>query len=130
MTRSFTLSSDLGRFIAYLTVALAIASIVLLAVELRRRRSGGFSVAATGLLATLLLGLAVLRPATVLSRGSLVGPRVVVLADRSRSLDLPGDHGTRRDALVRSIQEIRKSAGQARLRVLGFGEGPAVAWDP
>jgi len=130
MVRSFTLSSDLGRALGYVTLALAVSSIVLLGLELRRRRSAGVVVALTGVVATALLALAVLRPATVLSRGSLVGPRVVLLADRSRSLDLPGDHGSRRDALVQSVQDIRRAAGQARLRVLGFGEGPALAWDP
>jgi uncharacterized membrane protein len=130
MVRSFALSSDLNRPLSYAALALALASIVLLGFELQRRRKAGLLVALTGLGATALLTLAVLRPASVLSRGSLVGPRVVVLADRSRSIDLPGDKGTRRETLVRAVGDIKRAAGKARLRILGFGEGPPLPWDP
>jgi len=130
MVRSWLLSSDLGRPFAYIAIVLALASIVLLAFELQSRRSGGVMVAVSGLFATALLALAVLRPATVLSRGSLVGPRVLVLADRSRSLDLPGDEGTRRETLALAVKKIKASSAGARLRILGFGEGPATPWDP
>src|SRR5689334_22236357 len=130
MVRSFALSSDLSHPLSYVALALALASIVLLVFELERRRKAGIVVALTGLVATALLTLAVLRPASVFSRGSLVGPRVVVLADRSRSIDLPGDRGTRREALVRAVADIKRAAGKARLRVLGFGDGPPVPWDP
>jgi uncharacterized membrane protein len=130
MVRSWALSADLSRPLSYAALALALASMVLLLIELRRRQGGGILVAATGLLATSLLALAVLRPATVLSRGSMVGPRLIVLADRSRSLDLPGDEGTRRETLTRALGRLKAAAGQARLRVLGFGSGPAVPWDP
>jgi uncharacterized membrane protein len=130
MVRTWALSTDLARPLAYLTIALAALSLALLGFELRRRGSKGILVALTGVVATALLAVSVLRPATVLSRGSLVGPRVVVLADRSRSLDLPGDQGTRRETLVKTLAQLKAAAGQARLRVLGFGEGPATPWDP
>jgi uncharacterized membrane protein len=130
MIRSLALSGDLSRPLSYMAIALALLSVVLLGFELRRRQGKGVLVALTGIVATALLALSVLRPATVLSRGSRVGPRVVVLADRSRSLDLPGDDGTRRQTLTKTLAQLRASAGQARLRVLGFGEGPAVPWDP
>jgi uncharacterized membrane protein len=130
MIRTWALSQDLARPLAYLAIALALASLVLLVLELRRRRGQGIIVAFSGVVATALLALSVLRPATVLSRGSMVGPRVVVLADRSRSLDLPAEGGTRRQALARALDQVRAAAGQARLRVLGFGDGPAAPWDP
>jgi uncharacterized membrane protein len=130
MIRTWALSTDLSRPFAYLAVALASLSLVLLVFELRRRGGKGILVALTGIVATGLLALSVLRPAAVLSRGSLVGPRVVVLADRSRSLDLPGDQGTRRETLAKALAQLKASAGQARLRVLGFGQGPAAPWDP
>jgi uncharacterized membrane protein len=130
MVHSWTLSSDLSRALSYTAIVLALLSIGLLSVELQRRRGPGLWVALSGLVATASLTLAVLRPATVHSRGSLVGPRVLVLADRSRSLDLPGDQGTRRETLAQALRQIKASAGQARLRVLGFGEGPAAPWDP
>jgi uncharacterized membrane protein len=130
MVRSWALSADLSRPLSYAALALALASFILLAIELRRREGRGILVAATGLVATGLLTLAVLRPATVLSRGSMVGPRLIVLADRSRSLDLPGDEGTRRETLNQALARLKSAAGQARLRVFGFGEGAPTPWDP
>jgi uncharacterized membrane protein len=130
MLHSWSLSSDLSRALSYTAIVLALASVALLSIELRRRRGSGAWVAISGLVATVLLTLAVLRPATVLSRGSLVGPRVLVLVDRSRSMDLPGDQGTRRETLAQALKQIKASSGQARLRVLGFGEGAATPWDP
>ncbi|MET0594980.1 MAG: hypothetical protein ABW133_19935, partial [Polyangiaceae bacterium] len=130
MVRSWALSADLSRPLSYAALALALISLTLLFVELRRRRGNGVLVALTGLLATALLALAVLRPASVLSRSNMVGPRLIVLADRSRSLDLPGDEGTRRETLNQALARLKGAAGQARLRVLGFGEGPAAPWDP
>jgi hypothetical protein len=130
MLKTWALSADLGRPFSYAAIALALVSLILLAIELRRRRGSGVLVAATGLVATALLTIAVLRPATVLSRGSMVGPRLIVLADRSRSLDLPGDEGSRRETQVHALQKLKAAAGQARLRVLGFGEGAPVPWDP
>jgi uncharacterized membrane protein len=130
MVRSWALSADLSRPLSYAAIALALLSLILLVVELRRRRGSGVLVALTGLAATALLTLAVLRPASVLSRSNMVGPRLIVLADRSRSLDLPGDEGTRRETLNHALARLKAAAGQARLRVLGFGEGAAAPWDP
>lgn len=130
MVRSWALSADLSRSLSYAAIALAILSLILLVAELRRRRGSGVLVTFTGLVATLLLTLAVLRPASVLSRSNMVGPRLIVLADRSRSLDLPGDEGTRRETLNHALARLKAAAGQARLRVLGFGEGAATPWDP
>jgi uncharacterized membrane protein len=129
MPHVFTLTADLGRPSVFVALALGVLGIVLLAVELRRRGRGAPLIAATGLVATALLVLAVLRPASVASRDSVVGPRIVVLADRSRSMELPGDEGTRRETLDAALARIRASAGQARLRVLRFGEGPAKPWE-
>jgi uncharacterized membrane protein len=130
MVRSWALSADLSRPLSYAALALALISLTLLVIELRRRRGSGVLVALTGLVATALLTLAVLRPASVLSRSNMVGPRLIVLADRSRSLDLPGDEGSRRETLNHALARLKAAAGQARLRVLGFGDGAAAPWDP
>jgi uncharacterized membrane protein len=130
MGRTWALSSDLSRPLSYLAIVLAVASLTLLVVEQRRRKSAGVLVALTGVAATALLALSVLRPVSVVSRGSLVGPRVIVLADRSRSIDLPGDEGTRRQTQALALARIKSAASHARIQVLGFGEGPSVAWDP
>lgn len=130
MARSLALSGDLSRPLATVCLLLALASVVLLVVELRRRRGGGMAlVTATGIVATVLLALAVLRPVSIVSRGSLVGPKVVVLADRSRSMDLPGDSGTRRETAAKAVEAIQRSSHDARVSVLGFGEGAPTPWD-
>jgi hypothetical protein len=130
MLEVLTLTADLGRPVVLVAIALGLAGIVLLAVELWRRGRGAPLIAMTGLAATILLLFAVLRPARITSRDHVVGPRVVVLLDRSRSMDLPGDEGTRNETQKAALGRIQRAAGQARLRMLGFGEGPASPWDP
>ncbi len=130
MTRSWALSGDLDRPYVILACALAAISVVLLAVEIglgsrrgarRARRLAG--IAGSGLFAVAALLAAVLRPVSIVSRGSLVGPRVVVLADASRSMDLPGAEGSRKETLARALAELDKRSGDVRLAKLRFGEG-------
>jgi uncharacterized membrane protein len=125
-----TLTSDLGLGYVLGVAALALGSIALLAWELWGRTRGRLPVALSGLVAVVLVALSVLRPATVTSRGGQVGPRIVVLADRSRSMALPGDEGTRSETMKSALARLRAAAGPARLRLLGFGQGKAVPWDP
>jgi uncharacterized membrane protein len=127
VTTSFAPSGDLAQPYQILAAVLALVSIVLLAVELRRSRGSRISVALTGVLAAASLLCAVLRPVAISSRGSLVGPRVVVLADASRSIDLPGAGGqTRREAAARALAELEKHGAEVRLYGLAFGKGPAA----
>jgi uncharacterized membrane protein len=120
-------SADLPPWAVWLACALAVASIALLFVEMRRRERGGLAIAASGLLAVAALLAAVLRPARVTSRDTTVGARVVVLADASRSMALAGDDGRpRRDARDAAVEALRKRDDRARFVVLGFGEGPPV----
>jgi uncharacterized membrane protein len=96
----------------------------MLLVEMRRRERGGATIAATGLLAVAALLAAVLRPARVAARESVVGARVIVLSDASRSMAIVGDGGRpRRAARDDAIAQLRGSAKNARLVVLEFGEG-------
>ena len=60
------------------------------------------------------------RPARSRARRSLAQPRS---ARRSTGPEA-------RSAGPARVAQIKASAGQARLRVLGFGEGPATPWDP
>ena len=120
-------AADLPSWAVALACALALASLVMLVVELRARERGGLLVAATGLLALAGLVGAVLRPARVTARESTVGARVVVLADASRSMALAGDGGRpRREARDAAIAALRRASPEARFDVLGFGEGPAT----
>ena len=121
-------SADLPPWAVALAAVLAVASLALLLVEVRREGRGAGAIAVTGVLAVCALLAAVLRPARVAARETAVGPRVVVLADTSRSMALPGDDGRpRSDARDAAIARLAKRGADpegARLVVLGFGDGP------
>ena len=128
MIRTLSLSADLGAPAVIAACALAALGVGLLAIELfRAHRPRGVSVrvALSGALAALGLLAAVLRPVSVVSTGTLVGPKVVVLADASRSIDLPGLDGTRRQSLERALAELQKRGSEVRLSLYSFGIGPA-----
>lgn len=121
----FAVAQDLPGWVPYLAVALGAASVALLVVELTRGERGRrLLVALTGALSAAALVLAVLRPVRVAASETAVGPRVVVLADTSRSLALVDDGAPRTAARDRAIEAVRKAASGARVTVLGFGEGP------
>jgi hypothetical protein len=115
-------AQDLPAWAPPVAIALALASLVFLAIELRRsERSRRGLVAALSALAQVALLLAVLRPVRVSSSESSVGPRIVVLADESRSLALRDGAGTRATLRDRALESLRAGAPQARITVLGFG---------
>jgi uncharacterized membrane protein len=129
VNHSWALSGDLARPLVLLACAMAALGLLLLLVELFRAHRGRLptiAIAVSGALALAGLLLAVLRPVAIVEKGSLVGPKVVVLADASRSIDLPGIGGTRRKAIDTALGELDKRAGEVRLSVLSFGEGPPV----
>ena len=130
MTKSFALSGDLGREAIFAACLLAASSLVLLLIELWRSKKGSSAalrVGVTGALSIAGLLVAVLRPVAIVEKGSLVGPRVLVLADASRSIDLPGIGGTRRQALEQALEQLDRRSGEVRLSLLGFGVGPAFS---
>jgi len=129
-TTHFASSSDLPPWAGDLACAIALANVVMLLVELRQRERGGAAIVITGIIAVCTLLVAVLRPVKIAARESVVGARVVVLADSSRSMAIAGDHGLRRDARDAAVAAIGKSAKDARLMVLGFGDGPAQPLAP
>jgi hypothetical protein len=121
-----TASSDLPAWAVALACVLGLVSVVMLVVELRTRRGGSAAViAGSGVIAVLSLVLAVLRPVRIAARESVVGARVVVLADASRSMALPGDDASKKrfEARAAAIHELGKASPDARWIVLGFGEG-------
>jgi uncharacterized membrane protein len=127
VTRTFELSGDLARPYVLAACILAAASIALLVYEIvrsPRSRLVSLGITATGLLAVLALLGAVLRPVSVVAKGSLVGSRVVVLADASRSIDLPGLTGSRRDTSAGALAELRKRSSEVRFAWMKFSEGP------
>jgi uncharacterized membrane protein len=123
MTRTFGLSQDLPPWAVALAALLSLLGLALLLVELRRSAAEGkVAIALTGVLASVLALGAVLRPVSILARGTRIGARVLVLVDRSRSMLLPGTDGTRDEAARRAVDVLQREAKDARLTVLGFGE--------
>lgn len=127
MTTTLAPSGDLAPPYQILALVLALLGLALLALELRRSTTSRVPVFVTGALAALGLLAAVLRPVAIQSKGNLVGPRVVVLADASRSMDLPGSSGkTRREEAARALAELEKRGAEVRLFGLAFGKGVPV----
>lgn len=128
MTSTFAPSGDLSTTYQIVAGALVLLSLILLAIELRRSRSSRWSVFLSGVLATLGLLAAVLRPVAIQGKGTFVGPRVVVLVDGSRSIDLPVSSGkTRRDEAIRALSELEKRGTEVRFSSLAFGKGAPLA---
>lgn len=124
MNTRLAVNGDLPTWAAILALVLVGVSLaLLLGLELRKRERGGVLIVATGVLALGALLAAILRPVRVAARESVVGAKVVVLADVSRSMALPQDGKTRADVEARVLAELGKSAKDARLHVLGFGSG-------
>ncbi|NUP09329.1 MAG: hypothetical protein HOW73_25025 [Polyangiaceae bacterium] len=131
MTRTIAPSADLGTVGTIVAVAFGVVTILLLLFELRRTRGGGkrpFFVALTGIIATIVLVGAVLRPVSVEASGLSVGPRVLVVADGSRSMLLPEGDGskTRRAVRDEAIATLAGRGGDVRYAYATFAEGPAV----
>jgi len=130
MIRSWALTEDLPFAVVVGMGVLALASLLLLVFEQRRRERHGALILATGVLSLGLGAAAVLRPVRVTTRGSVVGPRVVVLVDDSRRLLLPERGTTRRKLAARAVDELRARFSEARLSVLGFGGGAPAPFSP
>ncbi|MBX3211454.1 MAG: hypothetical protein KF850_05435 [Labilithrix sp.] len=119
------INGDLPPWAAALACALVLVSLGVLVVhELGRRERGGVAIVVSGVLALLALLLAVVRPVRIAARESVIGAKVVVLSDTSRSMALPQDGKTRSDVGARALAELAKGSKDARLLVLGFGDGP------
>jgi uncharacterized membrane protein len=128
-------SGDLPAWAALLACALALVSLGMLLVEMRQRERGGLGILVSGLVALVALLGAVVRPVRVAARESVVGARVVVLADASRSMALKSDSSgeTREEVRDAALVALAKAAKDARLTTLAFGDGaprPLVAGPP
>ncbi len=129
MNTRLAINGDLPAWAVFVACALAVASLaVLFFYELRRRERGGIVIVLTGTLAVAALLAAIARPIRIAARESVIGAKVVVLADMSRSMALP-QRGSRLRSAVRdaALAELAKKAGETRLLVFGFGEGAAFA---
>jgi uncharacterized membrane protein len=112
-------------WLVILAGSVAFASLVLLVIELRRAREARRpQLVGTGLLAAALLVLAVVRPHRLRAREVSIAPRVVVIADRSRSMALSSNDNPsgrpRVEVADEVVDRLRKSLG-GRVDVFAFG---------
>lgn len=125
--QSWALSEDLGPGWVATVLIVGLLALILLVWELARRERGSRLVLASGVLTTVAVVAAVLRPVTIQIRGSVMGARVVVLVDGSRRLLLPtADGATRRAAAARAVAALRAHLAAARLSVFEFGDDALV----
>lgn len=130
MNSSWAFSEDLPRAATWVALGLGVIALLLLGVELRRRERWGIGIFLSGLLAVSLLLAAALRPVRVVSSGSVVGPRVIVLLDDSRRLELMDGDQSRRAAALQALGPLRQRYADARISLLAFGEGAPRSLDP
>lgn len=130
MTSTWALSDDLSRQLVALVVGLLLLSVAFLFAELRRKRRASGVVFVTGLVAGLSVALSVLRPVSVRAKVSELGPRLVVLVDASRRMQLPSgyDQKTRAQVAEDVVAALEERYRDARLSVFSFGDGPLSAW--
>lgn len=122
--RGFGVAEGVSAPLLWTLTGLLVVWLLLLVFEARGRRVS-LAVLLSALLSALLVAAAVLRPTRVTTRGTDLFPKVVVLVDRSWRLGLKTGQGdTTRDQLALSaLRDLRRHLKQARLEVLGFGEG-------
>lgn len=122
---SFVPAEGLSTTVVVLAVVVVVAGLLLLAIELRRAREAPRALTvSTGVLASLALLLAVVRPHKLRAREINVAPRAVVLVDRSRSMALPisdrPDDRPRIDVADEVVDRLKKSLG-GRVDVYALG---------
>jgi uncharacterized membrane protein len=120
---SWAFTEDLPSWAVVAVGTLVLGAIVLLLLEVRRGGVRLLPALGTGVLGVLLLGLAILRPVRVTTEGELAGAPVAVLVDQSRRLLLPAGSETRRARALEALKALPSSLSNARLEVLGFGDG-------
>lgn len=126
---SYRLSDDLptwGTAGVFLLVAL---SVVLLWIEVRRQHPRALWVLLTGVLGTVALALAVLRPVHVTLKGRAIPGSVIVLLDSSHRMDLPATDRfsvldrSRRQVAEETVESLRRHLSGSRMVVREFDNG-------
>lgn len=120
---SFALSEDLGPATMVVAGVLLALSLLLLVYEVWTPKPGRLWVFLSGCAATLAVAGALLRPVSVEARTSPLGPRVLVLVDQSRRLQLPAGDEQRRQVAARAVEQLAKHYQSARVSVFGFSSG-------
>ncbi len=120
---ALALTEDISPAWSLIAGCLALLSLLLLAKELQKKGRGFRWAFVTGLLATLAFLGAIFRPVSVTAKATTLGPRIVVLVDESRRLQLPEQGNTRRALANAAVEGLREHFSQSRLTFLGFGNG-------
>lgn len=123
-TTTWAITDDVSDWVVILTAVLLVGAIALLVHELSSRRERSWLIFATGVLAALCVALATVRPVVVEARANLVGPRVAVLVDQSRRMELRDGNGTRIERAQQAVRRVVEHYAGARTTVMGFSEGP------
>ena len=111
MNTRLAVNGDLPFWAVVLSLCLVEISLGVLVVhELRKRDRGGAAIVGTGVLAILALLAAVIRPVRIAARESVIGAKVVVLADASRSMALPQDGKSRRAIEAGALEALAKKS--------------------
>lgn len=120
---SWALTEDLPKLAVACVALLVAVALVLLSLELREHGRRVLLPFVTGVLGACLLAMAVLRPVAITTKGQLAGPPVTVLVDQSRRLLLRAGDETRRERARKAVGALGDALPDARLEVLGFGDG-------
>lgn len=118
--QALAFSDDIAGAALVVTLALLGFSLLMLFFELRQRERGGVLILLSGLLASAMCALAVLRPVIVEAKTNTVGPRVAVLIDQSRRMALPAGEQTRQQRALQAARALGAHYREARLTALGF----------
>lgn len=121
--KSFAITDDVDRWVVVVTAVILVASIALLIYELRSRRQRDWLIFATGVLAAFSVAAAAVRPVMVESHANVVGPRIVVLVDQSRRMQLPSGGERRIDRAAQVLADLTRHFDRARLAIAGFSDG-------
>ena len=124
MESQFRINEDVPGWIFGLVLLAAVAASIRL-ISLAIGRNAPKIVVVTGLVGYALLTLAALRPIKLIRRGRTVGPKVMVLVDSSRRLELRTENSTRFKQAQAAVSELLQHYRLARVSVATFGEGPA-----
>lgn len=126
--QSFAITEDVDRWVVALAAIILVASIALLIYELRSRSKQGWLIFVSGVLAAVSVAAATVRPVMVESKANRVGPRVLVLVDQSRRMQLPSDReATRLEQATSALSALEQRFDSARLSVMGFADSELQA---
>jgi uncharacterized membrane protein len=123
--RGFGVAEGVSAPLLWCLAGLLAIWLILLTIEARGRRVSWW-VLVSALLSAALVGAAILRPTRVTTRGTDLFPKVVVLMDRSWRLGLKAGDTTREQRALSALHDLQRGLKQARVEVLGFGEGPPL----